>query len=212
MKQWSLLERPRKSYYRDLSLNRMTDLPFDLVENYQNSLGRPNSSCFYIVEKCEPKDDQGSATCELHYNKDSIDQDVTYKSKSNFKVVEGKGDLKETDEVFLFRSRGGREDQFALFESIMRKRIIPPISANLVLNQAPEYFSWLLSVKSNYQLKIISLHDIFKLEIESQKSSLPFSELPEFFQKGIFEGLASLVDIGGGSSTMSIVIVEAFPR
>ncbi|KAG5626971.1 hypothetical protein H5410_012189 [Solanum commersonii] len=59
------------------------------------------------------------------------------------------------------------------------------------------------------------------LEIESQKSSLPFSELPEFFQKGtdeelefngIFEGLASLVDIGGGRSTVSIVIVEAFPR
>ncbi|WMV19699.1 hypothetical protein MTR67_013084 [Solanum verrucosum] len=106
-----------------------------------------------ICKKEQREVSADSLVKELHYNKDSIDQDVTYKSKSNFKVVEGKGDLKETDEVFLFRSRGGREDEFALFESIMRKRIIPPISADLVLNQAPEYISWLLSVKSNYQFE-----------------------------------------------------------
>ncbi|KAH0759094.1 hypothetical protein KY290_022587 [Solanum tuberosum] len=61
------------------------------------------------------------------------------------------GDLKEADEIFLSRSRGGKGDESALFESIMRKRIIPLISADLVLNQAPEYLSWLLSLKSNYQ-------------------------------------------------------------
>ncbi|KAK6794546.1 hypothetical protein RDI58_007999 [Solanum bulbocastanum] len=66
--------------------------------------------------------------------------------------TEDQGDLKEADELFLSRSRGGREDEYALFESIMRKRIIPPISADLVLNQAPKYLLWLLSVKSNYQL------------------------------------------------------------
>ncbi|KAH0690985.1 hypothetical protein KY289_018343 [Solanum tuberosum] len=64
-----------------------------------------------------------------------------------------KGDLKEANELFLPRSRGGRKDGFALFESIMLKRIIPPISANLVLNQAPKYLLWLLSVKSNYQFR-----------------------------------------------------------
>lgn len=52
------------------------------------------------------------------------------------------GDFVETDEQFRSRPRGGRKRKYPVIETLMRKRIIPPVELDLARNEGPECPSW----------------------------------------------------------------------
>ncbi|KAM7523128.1 hypothetical protein LguiA_013030 [Lonicera macranthoides] len=55
------------------------------------------------------------------------------------------GDFEESDEQFRSRPRGGRKRTCPAIDTLMRKRIVPPIQSDSILNEGPDYLSWLLS-------------------------------------------------------------------
>ncbi|KAF8402347.1 hypothetical protein HHK36_013301 [Tetracentron sinense] len=55
------------------------------------------------------------------------------------------GDFEESDEQFRSRPRGGRKRKCPPVERLLQKRITPPSQTESILNQGPDYISWLLS-------------------------------------------------------------------
>ncbi|KAF8395911.1 hypothetical protein HHK36_019866 [Tetracentron sinense] len=55
------------------------------------------------------------------------------------------GDFEESDEQFRSRPRGGRKRKCPTVERLLQKRITPPSQTESILNQGPDYISWLLS-------------------------------------------------------------------
>lgn len=63
--------------------------------------------------------------------------------KSGCHIYTPGGDFVETDEQFRSRPRGGRKRKYPVIETLMRKRIIPPIESELARNEGgPECPSW----------------------------------------------------------------------
>nr|GMC81921.1 transcription factor IIIA [Ipomoea batatas] len=58
------------------------------------------------------------------------------------------GDFEESDEQFRSRERGGRKRKLPVFETLMRKRIVPPRDTDPIIEQGADYLSWLLSAGS----------------------------------------------------------------
>ncbi|XP_052173085.1 transcription factor IIIA isoform X1 [Diospyros lotus] len=60
------------------------------------------------------------------------------------------GDFVESDEQFRSRPRGGLKRKCPDIETLSRKRVVgPPNESNSVVNQVPEYLSWLLSAEDD---------------------------------------------------------------
>lgn len=63
-------------------------------------------------------------------------------------VVWFQGDFVESDEQFRSRPRGGLKRKCPDIETLSRKRVVgPPNESDSVVNQVPEYLSWLLSAE-----------------------------------------------------------------
>ncbi|KAK3027380.1 hypothetical protein RJ639_040178 [Escallonia herrerae] len=60
------------------------------------------------------------------------------------------GDFLESDEQFHMRPRGGRKRACPPIEALTRKRVVPPSQSDSILNQGPDYLSWLLSVAAEH--------------------------------------------------------------
>uniref|UniRef100_A0A5B7BM90 Putative transcription factor IIIA-like n=1 Tax=Davidia involucrata TaxID=16924 RepID=A0A5B7BM90_DAVIN len=58
------------------------------------------------------------------------------------------GDFEESDEQFQSRPRGGRKRKCPAIDALMRKRVTPPSKSDSVLDQGPDYLSWLLSAEA----------------------------------------------------------------
>lgn len=67
--------------------------------------------------------------------------------KSGFHVYT-EGDFEESDELFRSRERGGRKRKLPVMETLMTKRIVPPRDTDSIIENGPEYISWLLSAGS----------------------------------------------------------------
>ncbi|KAL6973197.1 hypothetical protein U1Q18_027377 [Sarracenia purpurea var. burkii] len=59
------------------------------------------------------------------------------------------GYFEESDEQFRLRPRGGHKRKCAGIGTLMRKRVTLPNRSNPILNQGPEYLSWLLSTNAD---------------------------------------------------------------
>lgn len=59
----------------------------------------------------------------------------------------------EADELFRLRPRGGRKRKCPTIETLTRKRVVPaPSESDSILNEGPDYVSWLLSSETEDQL------------------------------------------------------------
>lgn len=66
------------------------------------------------------------------------------------------GDFEESDEQFRSRERGGRKRKLPVFETLMRKRIVPPRDTDPIIEQGADYLSWLLSAGSEDESWVIA--------------------------------------------------------
>lgn len=59
----------------------------------------------------------------------------------------------ETDEQFRSRPRGGRKRVCPTIETFTRKRVVPPSTESCsIIDQGPDYNSWLLSSENRAQI------------------------------------------------------------
>ncbi|KAM7495850.1 hypothetical protein LguiA_020264 [Lonicera macranthoides] len=55
------------------------------------------------------------------------------------------GDFEESDEQFCSRPRGGCKRTCPAIDTLVRKRVVLPTQSDSILNEGPDYLSWLLS-------------------------------------------------------------------
>ncbi|CAL5354026.1 unnamed protein product [Camellia sinensis] len=58
------------------------------------------------------------------------------------------GDFEESDEQFRSIPRGGQKRKCPTIETLTRKRVCPPSESDSIMNQGPDYLSWLLSTEA----------------------------------------------------------------
>lgn len=59
------------------------------------------------------------------------------------------GDFEESDEQFRSIPRGGQKRKCPTIETLTRKRVCPPSESDSIMNQGPDYLSWLLSTEAD---------------------------------------------------------------
>ncbi|KAF5942640.1 hypothetical protein HYC85_020282 [Camellia sinensis] len=59
------------------------------------------------------------------------------------------GDFEESDEQFRSIPRGGQKRKCPTIETLTRKRVCPPSESASIMNQGPDYLSWLLSTEAD---------------------------------------------------------------